>query len=139
MRQFGEPRQPPTLWQRIEQALVDAGHVAGHYHTGSGWSDYGDLEYRPPRTGYVIRRWAGSEPLDPAQYPCVDHAGRGRKDALPAYLTALRNAGIPCDVRLLNPWVGKKEVVVIWEDERKERERLVHERYAECVVLHHDR
>jgi hypothetical protein len=76
----------------IATALHGAGLPEGRHHRGSGWSDWGDLEYEPPVPGYVLNsRRASWE--DAVYRVYVDHAGAGRKKALAAYAAVLTFAG----------------------------------------------
>ena len=86
-------------YRPVAAALLAGGHAEGSHHVGSGWSDYGDLEYRPPVPGFVLgakRDWTAAAPIYRFY---VDHAGKGRTDMLPplrrrAGLRRLR--GPPC-------------------------------------------
>lgn len=109
-----------ALRSNLLKVLANAGFAAGTFHRGGGkWSDY-----EPAETGPVIlkeivasttRDSLDNEPRFSAHHSlfqlAVDHAGKGRKEAMAGYEAALRAAGYDVKVAKLRFY---KKKLVIW-------------------------
>lgn len=122
IRPFKEKPVPMyTLWRELEQALTAAGFPPGRFHRGGGEQS----DYEPAVPGPVVRKeLIGHTNKDSTSSGkiffrahhsvyqlAVDHAGKGRKEAMPKYEAALKAAGFDVNLWWLRFY---KKKPVLW-------------------------